>query len=360
MVTSSLETSTSKSLQSFTSDASRAMAFQRHSGRWLLAVILCAFASVPAHTQEFTSIVVFGDSLSDAGNVAHLMQEKYGLRMPGPVINYTDGRYTDGYDTIPGAQNYVGTWVEQLAAALPSKPVVKASLDGGTDYAYGFATTGSGTGIENFGPYYVVNVNIGQQITDYLATKPKIHEKTLFVVWGGAIDILYASLATDITNAAINQTVNIQRLIDAGARNILVANLPPLGLVPRLNSLPALSAQATQAAALYNHVLSQGLDVVSVSNTNKHLSLYRMDVFALFTQIVASPTAYSLTNVTGTSQFISGLNPDTYLFWDDLHPTTKGHDILAITAAKLLDSKKCWGYQWPYALAESERACDWK
>jgi len=30
------------------------------------------------------------------------------------------------------------------------------------------------------------------------------------------------------------------------------------------------------------------------------------------------------------------VDPDTYLFWDDLHPTTKGHDILAQTAASLI------------------------
>jgi phospholipase/lecithinase/hemolysin len=30
------------------------------------------------------------------------------------------------------------------------------------------------------------------------------------------------------------------------------------------------------------------------------------------------------------------MDPDTYLFWDDLHPTTKGHEILAQTAARIL------------------------
>ena len=82
--------------------------------------------------------------------------------------------------------------MQQFAATLPSKPVIKDSLDGGTDYAYGFATTGNGTAEFTFGPSdsLFVNVNnIGQQITDYLATHPKINDKTLFVVWGGAIDV---------------------------------------------------------------------------------------------------------------------------------------------------------------------------
>src|ERR1700677_1050030 len=98
------------------------------------------------HARDYTSIVVFGDSLSDTGNVAHLTVAKYGVQVPGPDADYTAGRFTDGADTLPPAEKYFGVWVEQLAASFPSKPAVKDSLDGGTNYAYGFATTGDGTG----------------------------------------------------------------------------------------------------------------------------------------------------------------------------------------------------------------------
>jgi len=120
----------------------------KSTNRWLclFSALLFTFTAVLAHAQEYTSIVVFGDSLSDTGNVAHLTEAKYGVRIPGPEADYTDGRFTDGADTVPAAQNYFGVWIEQFAAMLPSKPIIKNSLDGGTDYAYGFATTGSGTG----------------------------------------------------------------------------------------------------------------------------------------------------------------------------------------------------------------------
>jgi phospholipase/lecithinase/hemolysin len=327
----------------------------------LLAVALLVIASLPAHSQEFTSIVVFGDSLSDSGNVADLYQQKYGFRLPVVNFNYADGHITDGYETIPGAQNYAGTWVEQLAAALPSKPKVKASLDGGTNYAYGFATTGSGLGYLFYdiqGVTYSVNVsNIGQQITDYLATNPKMNGKTLFVLWGGGIDLLYATSPLDIYEAGVNQAINVQRLVDAGATNIMVANLPAMGLIPRLNGDASSAAAGNQASALFNGVLDQSLDNVEKSHPGQPLHLYRLDIFTLFNQMVASPSSFSLTNVTNPSIGINGLNPDTYLFWDDIHPTTKTHNIVALTAAKLLDSKKCWGYVWPYPLAESERSC---
>jgi len=307
------------------------------------AVAAYAQALVPdaqdaKHSLDYTSIVVFGDSLSDTGNVADLTEAKYGFRIPGPVADYTDGSFTDGADTEPPAQDYFGVWIEQFAASLPSNPPVKASLDGGTNYAYGFAFTGSGTSVFTFNATDGLSVdvdNIGKQITDYLATHPKITRKTLFVVWGGANDLLNATSKDDVIEAGINQTLNIQRLIDAGATQFIVPNLPPLGLIPRLNGLPTTSVAATEAAELYNEVLAGGVALLRDFDRGRHVDIGQLDVFTLFDKIVASPAAYALENVTASSQGIP-VNPDTYLFWDDLHPTTHGHNILAVTASKVL------------------------
>jgi phospholipase/lecithinase/hemolysin len=311
-----------------------------------LLALLLTFTAVLAHAQNYTSIVVFGDSLSDTGNVADLTQAKYGVRIPGPYADYTDGRFTDGDDTIPAAQKYFGVWIEQLAAMLPAKPIISNSLNGGTDYAYGFATTGNGTGLFTFGPSDSLSVNvnnIGQQITDYLATRPVISDRTLFVIWGGAIDVLYATSADDVIEAGINQAINVQRLIDAGATRFIIPNLPPLGLVPRLNGSPTTSIPGTQASVLYNQVLAAGLDIVRDFNFGRHLRFVRLDVFSLFNQIVASPSKYALADVTTSSQGIYTLDPDTYLFWDDLHPTTRGHNILAQTAFSMIAPREAWG-----------------
>jgi len=315
---------------------------RRHTGLCLVSALLFIFSAVAGHAQDvvhapdYTSIVIFGDSLSDTGNVAHLAQAKYGVRIPGPAVDYTDGRFTDGADTLPAAEKYFGVWIEQLAATLPAKPTIKDSLDGGTDYAYGFAFTGNGTSTLAFSSTLSVNVeNIGQQITDYLATHPKITSKTLFVVWGGANDLLNATSENDVIDADINQALNIQRLIDAGATQFIVPNLPPLGSIPRLNGSPTTSVPATEASALFNEVLGLVLPLLKDFNPGKHVTISELDVFSLFNQIIASPSTYSLTNVTASSQGIA-VDPDTYLFWDDLHPTTHGHNILATTAAGVL------------------------
>src|SRR6516162_6930322 len=135
---------TSKSVpDSLCNESSKARKATRF--RFLLSVgMMLTLATALAQAKSYTKIVVFGDSLSDTGNVAHVSEAKYPFRVPGTAADYSDGRFTDGFDTIPAAQKYFGVWIEQLAEELPSHPALTNSLDGGTDYAYGFATTKNG------------------------------------------------------------------------------------------------------------------------------------------------------------------------------------------------------------------------
>ena len=311
--------------------------------RWtrLLSLVLLSLC-LGAHGQAYQTVVVFGDSLSDTGNVANLTQAKYTIagRIPGPAGNYTDGRFTNGTDTVPPARNYNGVWIEQLASTFSTKPAIKDSLDGGTNYAYGFAFTGSGTSQFTFGPGDALSVtinNMGQQVSTYLATSPVINSQTLFVVWGGANDLLNATTTAAITTAASQEVALIQTLINAGATNFIVPNLPPLGLIPRLNTTGASSVAATQAAAAFNQVLAAGLAALPAANPGKTLHLYPLDVYTLFNFIVGPPVGGGFANVTASSQGNSSVNPDTYLFWDDLHPTTYGHHLIELAASTLLN-----------------------
>jgi phospholipase/lecithinase/hemolysin len=153
----------------------------------ILAVVIYGLPGAIAHCQVYTQIVVIGDSLTDVGNDTAASAALYGasLSVPSPATGYTNGRFTDGTDTFPAAVNYRGVWAEQLAAMLPAKPTITNSLAGGTDYAYGFAFTGSGTTAFTYGPGNILSFNIqnmGLQLSTYLATKPTITNKTLFIV----------------------------------------------------------------------------------------------------------------------------------------------------------------------------------
>ncbi len=304
----------------------------------VLAFALMLGCSALAGAQAYTSVVVFGDSLSDTGNFAHLSTSAYGLQIPGPLADYTAGRFTDGTDTIPAAQVYQGVWIEQLASTFTAKPAVKDSLDGGTDYAYGSATNAGGTQVVTYGPGNALSVtvnNIGAQIAAYLATKPTITANTLFVVWGGANDLLQATTTAQITAAAQLEIANVQALIAAGATSIIVPNLPPLGAIPRLNTTGAAALQATAAAAAYNQGVASGVAALKAASPSVHL--YMLDVYSLFNTILAAPqSVFGFANVTNSSQALPTVNPDTYLFWDDLHPTTAGHHLVAKAAGNLL------------------------
>ncbi len=312
----------------------------------LLPLALATLAAAPfAHAQAFTSVVAFGDSLSDTGNFAKLSKDHYFLEIPGPLADYTAGRFTDGTDTSPAARIYKGVWVEQLAASLPEKPAVEASLNGGADYAYGGALSTSGTTNISFGPFDLFSDTVkdtGLQVSTYLATKPKITSKTLFVLWSGANDLLAipagssaAAVAAAVKTAAEENVASLQRLISAGATEILVPNLPPLGETPELNANATESAEATAAALLYDDVFEAALAALPKANPGKALHLYVLDTFSLFRSVVADPALYGLANVKNSAQE-QPIDPDTWLFWDDLHPTTAGHHLLAEGARNLL------------------------
>jgi phospholipase/lecithinase/hemolysin len=329
-------------------------------GRRLLHVfpaLLVLLATIAAQAQQYTKIVVFGDSLSDTGNDLIVFATSnppilfpYPLVLPPPLptyaLNYTVGRFTDGSDTTPAAVSYHGVWIEQLAAALPAHPAVFASLEGGADYAYGFADTFNGQTVFNItGTPYTANVNnIGLQIDDYLATNPQIDNHTLFVVWGGANNLTEAvpesNAAQLIVNGAVAQIGNVQRLINAGATQFLVANLPNLGSVPRFNTSPTDSVAFNKASVLYNATLDAGVSLLPLLNFGRRVTIYRFDVYSLLKNVVGHPSNYGLVNVTDSSQG-EPVDPDTFLFWDDLHPTTHGHNVLGMTALKLIEPAGC-------------------
>src|SRR5271170_4645654 len=93
------------------------------------------FGQVP-----FRQFVVFGDSLSDNGN---LYAGTTLLGDPTPAApQYATGEYTDGVNSVPSTSSPLGLWIEQLARGL-SLPVPQPFAKGGLNYATASALTGS-------------------------------------------------------------------------------------------------------------------------------------------------------------------------------------------------------------------------
>ena len=294
---------------------------------------------VPVIPQtDYSQLIIFGDSLSDTGNFADTTQGGFGIRYPGSDFNYADGRFTDGTATTPAAQKYTGVWHEQLAAFFLGMTPATASLDGGTDYAFGDAETLDGERAVTLRAGVSVNIdNMGQQVTNYLGSHTP-DASALYIVWGGGNDLFADDSAANVTAAAQRETALVQRLAEAGAKTFLVPNLPPLGDTPEYIGDTTQSPALNQAASDFRDQLNADLDALETTLAAEGLTvkIYRLDLFTVFGNLTANDGVdYGFAETETSAQGGTG-TADRSLFWDDVHPTTYGHFQIAAEAYTLL------------------------
>jgi len=305
----------------------------------LLFVGLCDCNAAPLLAQtppSFTQLIVFGDSFSDTGNVRDRTHDVTAgmVDFPGIVFNYSDGRYTNSDATSPASTSYDGVWHEQLARIFLGTSVATNSLAGGTDYAFGGATTENGTRQETvvitpMGEVSIVLDNMGKQIDDYFA-EHAIDPGALYIVWGGTNDLLRDDSAMSVIETATRTTALVSRLVTAGAQSILVPNLMPLGDAPGI--APERVASLNTASANYRVELNADLDgLMSSLGWRGAPMIYRVDFWSTAIRFFSDPSHYGFSNTIGSAQG-NPVNPDQFFFWDGIHPTTAGHYQFAKTA----------------------------
>ena len=278
----------------------------------LLALALSSLCS--ANTLPFDQMIIFGDSLSDNGNVYLAL----GGVSPAPFPpQYTVGRFTNGPDVTPGTA-YQGLWHEQLSA-MTGLPVTLPFLAGGSNYAIGGAETGFGV---------VDNVpGMGLQVTAFLTAQPSA-PSALYVLEGGNNDILDAALApsasaADIAAAEQQAILNLARevamLSGAGARDFLLFDVGALDTTPEFRGSP-LNGAIAAASQQFRTDLSEAILALEVAYG---VEIAAVDLYGLSGQIQSNPAAFGLTNATDSARNTGAANPDTYFYWDELHPTMK-------------------------------------
>jgi phospholipase/lecithinase/hemolysin len=279
-----------------------------------LAIVLAlgGFLQMAAHGKStpFSRIIVFGDSLSDTGNFYHLT----GGRLPPEP--YFEGRFSDG-----------PLWVEYLAEALGMQ------LFAEDDYAVAGATTGHDN--LNNGVLGLSYPGMQDQITEFLMAHQAggADPDALYVLWAGANDF-FVTLQSGGDPAAligggISNTVRaVQTLWQAGARNILVVNVPDLGLTPY-----GLASGLNDAITHLCFVYDETLDGVLATLAGAGVPTIRVDAFASLENMVDHPTSFGFTNVTQPLLQVGG-DAEEFLFWDLVHPTTLGHEGFANAAVQ--------------------------
>lgn len=260
-----------------------------------LSAIGVLFAAVACHQpaaaapDRFSSLVVFGDSLSDNGNV---------------------GRFSDG-----------PVWVEVLASRIGAE--LTPSRLGGTNFAVGGARS-HGRPVDIRGQFHA------------FMTGPHSPPSgdALFIVYGGANDLLAAGCNGDETAArtgasAIAATAG--DLAAAGARHILVPNLPDISASPIVRVQGSACVQrARQMTLAFNAALEQALRRVE---RRSDVRVIRLDAFELSDEVMADPAGAGFTNI--STPCLHG-SCEGALFWDQLHPTARAHARLATAALQAL------------------------
>lgn len=286
-----------------------------------LALAATCVVAESAAAQSYSRLVVFGDSLSDNGNLFIVSR---GTQPPSPP--YFQGRFSTG----PVFTELLGFDAGRFAAGAP--------VTGSVNYAFGGAVTGRETrpglppGMRN-------------QLEAYLAAGGRFGSGDLVSVLGGANNIfqgLPVAGASSNPTAAINPVAlgaaaDIDFLVNAiagaGAGTVLVTNLPKLSLTPQFRNTPA-APLADFAVGSFNTALLAQLNATAAARPGTNIIV--MDLFKVGDSIAANPGAFGITNVTDAC-----LNPATgavcadssgFFYFDGVHPTALGHRLLAMLA----------------------------
>ena len=293
--------------------------FLRTAAAAALAVAALGAVASAANAQTYNRLVVFGDSLSDNGN---LYAVTFGTQPLSPP--YYQGRFSNG----PVFTELLGFNAGRYTAGAP--------VTGSVNYAFGGARTDSAAsppGMRN-------------QLLAYTAGGGTFGANDLVSVLGGANNIFQAvptaaasanpagAIAPVALSAAADIDFLVSQIAGAGAGTILVTNLPRLGITPQFNQGPGAAASplVDYAGQTFNSALLSNLMVTAASRPGSNIIL--MDLYKISDPLAANPGRFGLSNATDAC--FNGVtvcsNPDSYLYWDGVHPTAAGHRLIAALA----------------------------
>jgi phospholipase/lecithinase/hemolysin len=293
-------------------------------------IILSISLPLKASAATFSKLFVFGDSLSDPGNVFNATKALNDpTRVFPPSPPYVNGRFSDG-----------PVWAEYFGKELGLSPAPVTALLGGQSAQDGinFAFGGSTTGKNNA---FVSDIPTGilTQVDSFTQiSNQKADPDALYTIWGGGNDYLFGN-NVDPTVPIANLTSAIKSLSDVGAKNILVFNLPDLGQLPTTSTDPKISAGLSALTGLHNSALSATVAGFQQSGLN----IIPVDVNSVVKEIKANPGKFGFKDANssclvgdfnaiavGTATLCN--NPEDFAFFDGVHPSTRVHNIIAQAA----------------------------
>jgi phospholipase/lecithinase/hemolysin len=303
----------------------------------VLFTLFALLLSSLVHSKSLNNMIIFGDSLSDNGNLYKLYQ----IPTSPP---YYKGRFSNG-----------PVWAEVLAESYFHD---KAN-DHLQDYAFGGAAIAEEDNDDVF--------SLQLEIATYLgAHQDKADENSLFVIWIGANNYLMTPPDVDGTLANVSKGIKsgIQSLIKAGAKHIMLVNLPDLGVAPFPKELyseeeiPAIREKLSSYCRRHNELLLE--TVTELKQSHPEIQWLHFDAGSKFKEFLDSPENYGISN-TQDACYLSKADKITknsmvniaakvklksepgscegYFFFDGVHPTGSAHKIIAEHAKAYLDAE---------------------
>lgn len=318
------------------------------SGSAIALALLSATAF--AQPSNIDRVVTFGASLSDSGNSFIWLSQHPECGTPLNVPPYDaiedlvpSGPYARGGHHFSNGATWVEQVARQLALAGNARPAFQNAGMNASNYAVGGARAIAD---------YPCRFNLPAQVSTYLTDFPQTSASTLVAIEIGGNDVRDALIAAllyqqdptpYIQNAIVSVVTNITQLYSQGARRFLVLNVPDVGKTPAVRMLgPAVAAFAGLLSQSYNGALAGA--VTNLKAALPEIDLRILDVYGILNNVVTSPEAYGFENVTdacitpGEPPFACA-KPDTYAFWDGIHPTQALHAIVAEQALAVISAQ---------------------
>jgi len=294
--------------------------------------LLSLTLSVAASADTFSDVFIFGDSLSDTGNI---LDRTFGFFPPDPP--YFDGRFSNG-----------PVWAEYLADQLNLIVVPNGSnpnVINGNNFAFGGAEATNDVPIFPFG----VIPSVQNQVSFFVAAAGTVPADALYAIWGGGNDLRFAAnpgngLTPEEQDQVVQDAVDaivdaVATLAGAGAQDVLVPNIPDLGASPEAVLLGNVG-ESTLISMQFNILLASELDAAA---DELGITIIQFDTFALLGDIIDDALnndglVYGITNI--DTPIAPGLpgdprdappakDPDVALWADDVHPSTVAHEVFA-------------------------------
>ena len=295
-----------------------------------------------ASAAAISRVIVFGDSLSDGGAAhaltAHMLAEKFSgaFAFPAPASAYPRGHWSNG-----------PTAVSHFATLLP------APLD---NYALGGATTGRALYDTRpgtpplFDRWFAdgggVQGQIARHLDDRMQAARRPDTQALYVIFASWNDYFRFSAYKlpgthlEVADAAVlNVRTAFETLQRAGAKRFLFVNSPSAPVLGKLQD----NVRFDEFKRRFNSGLAALTAELKTAHRDVEIKLF--DAYAADRAILADAAKHGFNTIDTPCQPVFSVpappppppcaDPDRHYYWDELHPTTRAHQLLGHEMSKL-------------------------